>query len=326
MVLRALRIRNPQKEQKGIDTFFTAVSAATLSSMSTVEMEVFSNSQLIVLTILMLLGGEVFTSLLGLQFKRLASKYSNVVKQNQVKSVHSEEIELEPSTVTITVDSDGIDIPERSVDMKYTTLLYLSYVVIGYLIVIHIVGATAIITYMYLVSDARKVLKVKGLSILTFSIFTAVSSFTNCGFVPTNENMIVFKKNLGLLVIIVPQCLLGGTMYSPALRTVLWFLKRMTKRNEFENILREEAQMGYDHLFSRLHSLMLVLTVLGFLVVQVMAMFAMEWRNEVTEGLTVYQKVVNYLFLSVNSRHTGESTVDLSKITPAILVLFVFMM
>ncbi|RVW86007.1 putative cation transporter HKT6 [Vitis vinifera] len=41
--------------------------------MSTMEMEVFFNIQLVIMTILMLLGGEIFTSFLGLQLLR--SKY-----------------------------------------------------------------------------------------------------------------------------------------------------------------------------------------------------------------------------------------------------------
>jgi Trk-type K+ transport system membrane component len=331
LVLKPLRIRNAQESPKDIDMFFTAVSAATLSSLTTVEMEIFSNSQLIVLTILILLGGEAFISLLGLQFKRLNLKHEiSLMEQNLADLVHPiGDTELKPNIVTITVVSDDdmrSGMPVRNKEMKYTAIVYLSYVVLGYLLVTHVAGTVAMATYFSSVSDARRILRGKDLNIITFSVFATVSSLSNCGFLPTNESMILFRKHLGLLLLVMPQSLLGGAMYPPALRSVLWLLKRITKKNKFEYILSDVEQIGYDHLFPWLHSLMLALTVLGFLLVQFVAICAMEWRNVASEGLSLFEKLINYLFLAVNARHTGESTLDLSTLTPAIMVLFVFIM
>jgi len=60
--------------------------------------------------------------------------------------------------------------------------------------------------YITNIPSAKNVLKNKG-NIVTFSLFTIVATFASCGYVPTNENIIVFKKNSGLLLLILPHVL-----------------------------------------------------------------------------------------------------------------------
>ncbi|KAE8653175.1 hypothetical protein Csa_019812 [Cucumis sativus] len=103
----------------------------------------------------------------------------------------------------------------------------------------------------------------------------------------------------------------------------------MKKKKEVIGFLLENSEeIGYLHLLPKLYSLVLVGSVLGFVLIQFVAIGAMEWRssNNGFSGLNWVEKLIGILFLSVNSRHSGESTVDLSTLSSAILVLFVAMM
>lgn len=85
------------------------------------------------------------------------------------------------------------------------------------------------------------------------------------------------------------------------------------------------AAAGYAHLMPARRCWMLAATVAAFVAVLMALVCGMEWGGAL-QGMSPWEKVVNALFLAVNARHTGESTVDLSILAPAILVLFVLMM
>ncbi|KAK3437540.1 sodium transporter HKT1 [Eucalyptus grandis] len=343
-VLKALRPRTNSYRPRDLDLFFTSVSATTVSSMSTVEMEVFSNSQLVVMTVLMFIGGEVFVSLVGLHLRKSKLRW-HIKTEEQVTCVNSD---LCPSNPTNDkVEHIEIGVVEKldclnsqvepqlysqqgeSLDLdylQYCSVRFLCFVVLGYLLGVHVLGVATVSLYMAFISSARDVLKKKGLKMVTFSVFTVVSTFASCGFVPTNENMIVFSKNSGLLLLLIPQVLLGNTLFPSTLRFMLWLMGRFTKKAEIKYLLSRTSEVGYKHLLPSLHSSLLVVTVLGFVGVQFIMFCLMQWHSESLNGLSSYEKIVGVIFLCVNTRHTGETIVDLSTVAPAILVVFVVMM
>ncbi|KAL0426686.1 UNVERIFIED_CONTAM: Sodium transporter HKT1 [Sesamum latifolium] len=269
--------------------FFTSVSAATVSSMSTVEMEVFSNAQLIVMTVLMFVGGEVFTSMVGLHLKR--SKIIRTWKSEvKVESVESDPRSPPPIDPPDQIELNIVTVPERGL------------------------------------ARANDVLRNKGIKTFTFAIFTIVSTFASCGFVPTNENMMVFGKNSGLLWILIPQVLFGNTLFPSCLRFLIWVVGKKIKKVEANYLLNHTTEAGYMHLLPSLHSVLLVATVFGFILLGFIIFCSLEWNSAALSGLNTYQKIVGILFQCVNARHSGETIVDLSTIAPAILVFFVVMM
>ncbi|KAB1220143.1 Sodium transporter HKT1 [Morella rubra] len=352
LALKLSKVRTSSFEPQDLDVFFTSVSATTVSSMSTVEMQVFSNTQLIIMTILMFVGGEIFLSMLGLQLARFrfpenlhqgtdnrdsACRTINVNHTSTIYCSFESKIELglatrpqlEQESLEIEKLETNVENGVKSSDndaLRYHSIRSLCYVVLGYLLIIHVVGSGIVYLYISLVPSASQALNSRGLKIQTFSVFTVVSSFTNCGFIPTNENMMVFKKNSGLLLLLMPQILMGNTLYPPCLLLVIWVLNKITKRAEFDFMLRNYRDMGYRHLLSGTHAVLLAATVFGFTLIQFILFCSMEWNSEAMDGLSLYQKLVGSLFQTVNSRYAGESVFDLSSISPAILVLFVVVM
>ncbi|KAL5214733.1 hypothetical protein ABZP36_003885 [Zizania latifolia] len=335
-LLGELKVRDPDRAPSGIDRFFTAVSAATVSSMSTVEMEVFSNGQLLVLTVLMFVGGEVFVSLVG-----LASKWSKLRKQAIDKSRRVEshgEVELQEPVIadntvdvenptSITSTTEEASSPMDANMLRPNAVRALFYIVLAILVVVHVLGAIAVAAYMYASPGARQTLRGKSLNLWTFAVFTTVSTFSSCGFMPTNENMIVFKRDAPLQLLLVPQALVGNTLFPPLLAACVWAAAATTRRDELVELARKGRAVaaGYYHLLPARRCWMLTATVAALLAAQVALVCAMEWGGAL-QGMSRWEKVVNALFLAVNSRHTGEATVDLSTLAPAILVLFVLMM
>ncbi|XP_073001000.1 cation transporter HKT1;3-like isoform X1 [Typha latifolia] len=332
LALKMLKPKNKTSSPKDLDLLFTSVSALTVSSMATVEMEVFSTTQLWVLIVLMLIGSEVFTSMLGLQFMKAKitreRSLDKIVKSNSdIESSNSTNFDgqnsnMHSSSAVIWPESHLID----SENLKHEAIRYLGYVVLSYIVVINSSSFIFLSMYLSLVSEAGEFLRSKGIQISTFSIFTAISSFGNCGFTPVNENMMIFKKNSALLLLIIPQILAGGTLFPSCLRFTVWLLKKITKKEGYNYILQYPSAIRYKHLLPHRQSVYLSLTVLGFIVGQTLLFCCLEWNSEVLQGMNPYQKIVGILFQSVNSRHAGESVVDISSLSSAILVLYTVMM
>ncbi|KAJ3693470.1 hypothetical protein LUZ60_008950 [Juncus effusus] len=320
--LKLLKFKNPNTKIRDVDLFFTSVSAATLSSMATVEMESFSNSQLWVLIILILLGGEIFTSLLGLHFKR---ETLNNIKGSKEKSTDSVIIDPENPIVSNLNFDKNVQAREEDI-LKQKSLKCLSKVVTIYFSTVIISSSAIIFLYICLKSDLRSIIQGRDINIFTLSIFTGISSFLNCGFTPLNDNMSIFSKNPILLLFIIPQILAGNTLYPLFLRFTIWVLKNFTKREEFEFMLKNPKKIGYKHLLSKEESVYMGLTSLGFLAVQMVMFCSLEWNLGDFESLNLIQKSVAFLFQIVNSRHAGESLVGFSSLQPSILVLFMIMM
>ncbi|KAK8614853.1 hypothetical protein V6N13_068642 [Hibiscus sabdariffa] len=123
------------------------------------------------------------------------------------------------------------------------------------------------------------------------------------------------------LLIIIRQILLRNALFPPCLRFSIWVLGKLGKKvggNSDYLLMNAGKKVGGNSLR---RSWCLVATVVGFLVAPVVLFLAMEWNSEYLNGMNSFEKIVGVLFQSVNARHAGETIVDISTVSAAILVL-----
>ncbi|KAJ3696271.1 hypothetical protein LUZ60_001648 [Juncus effusus] len=322
LLLMELKPTDPTFEPRLVDMFFMSTSALTVSGLATVQMERLSSSQIVVLSLLMLLGGEVFVSVLNVFFR--AGKQN--VQEVTVSRVNSVQIELESieSISTIARIESGMDIGFK--DLSQSSLKYLGYVLLGYWVFFHLMGFIACFIYVSIISSAKGVLNGKGINLGLFSFSTTISSFANGGLIATNENMGIFAPNSGLLLFQIVLILVGNTLLPLVLRFSIWILKVLTKNEEFDYMINNPREIKFDHLLPNLRTFFRSATVIGMITVMVTMFCSINWRSPVFDGLNSYQKIVAALFMGVNARHSGENSIDPSLMSPGVLIFMIFMM
>ncbi|KAJ1260726.1 hypothetical protein BS78_10G254500 [Paspalum vaginatum] len=332
VLLMSLKPSNTDFSPQYIDMLFLSVSALTVSGLSTVTMEDLSSSQIAVLTLLMFAGGEVFVSFLGLMLRPNHQAKPTDPTGNKVVAVQLHTIEPVSAAANIGEELQLEEAmhgasPLSSSDLrKSRSVRYLGIIVFGYLAAIHVLGFLLVFLYITHVPSARVILTKKGINVALFSASVTVSSFANAGLVPTNENMAIFSKNEGLLLLLIGQILAGNTLFPLFLRLLAWFLGRVTKLKGLSLMIRDPNELRYLYLLPKLQTVFLSSTAVGLAAVAVTLFCAIDWNSVVFDGLSSYQKIVNALFMAVNARHSGENSIDCSLISPAILVLFIVMM
>ncbi|CAO2036423.1 unnamed protein product [Urochloa humidicola] len=331
----ALKNLNPHGKPvpRDFDLMFTSVSTATVSSMATIQMEDLSDQQLWVLILLMLLGGEVFTSMLGFHLNnakankeelswRSSSSISREI-ETSISANNIDEIDMERGQSEAVISHNQVQLTKST---RHISRAILAHIVTGYFLASVVCSSVVIIIYFWLNSDARQILQSKGIKICTFAVFTAVSSFANCGFTPLNSSMQAFTKNSVLLLLVIPQILAGNTLFSPLLRLSVWALGKVSGKQEYAHILKHPEETGYKYLHTQRNSVYIFLTVTGLILLQVICIFCFEWDSNAFERMNWFKKLVSSLFQSVNTRQAGEAAVDISTFSSPTLLLFAIVM
>ena len=139
-----------------------------------------------------------------------------------------------------------------------------------------------------------------------YGVFNSISAFNNAGFSLFTDNMIGYKDNTIVLFTICFLIILGGLGYFVIieLHENKKFAKRIT-----------------------IHTKIVILGTVFLILFGMILSLSIEWNNPKTLGeLSVYDKLLNSFFLSVNFRTAGFNSIDLSGLKDSSLFFSTLLM
>ncbi|XP_042424487.1 cation transporter HKT2-like [Zingiber officinale] len=327
LLMSVLPPSNPDYNPRYVDMFFMSTSALTVSGLGTVVMEDLSSPQVIVLALLMLVGGEAFVTLLGLLLQRIKPP---AAQGGQVAGEESDDQNDVAVDIVVADNHDVVTHREAAAAKEEEHLASLCVrrmgnILMAYIFVFHVFGIVSLVIYFKCVSDARQILAAKGIDTFLFAFSSTASSFANGGIIATNENMAIFNRNPTVLLLMIAQVLAGNTLLPLFLRWTVSALRRLTKKQDLDRMLKADAVV-VEPLLPAAETRRVSLTVVGLLTALLGLFLAMDWNGAVFAGQTPFEKFSSAFFIAANSRHAGENSIDPSLISPAVLVFIIVMM
>jgi trk system potassium uptake protein len=173
----------------------------------------------------------------------------------------------------------SLDLPDLHVSAFIKKIVLLIFI-------IELIGAL-LLTYQF--SD-----KYEFLDALWYGIFHSISAFNNAGFSLFTDSLISYKSNINVLFTISFLIIFGGVGYFVLIE--LYENKKFSRR-------------------ITIHTKIVLYGTLILIISGMILFLSIEWNNPKTFGdLTLYEKIINSFFLSVNFRTAGFNSIDFSAL------------
>jgi potassium uptake TrkH family protein len=158
-----------------------------------------------------------------------------------------------------------------------------------------------------------------------FSVFHAVSAFCNAGFSTESAGLYTesFRFNYSLQLIIAVLIILGG-MGFPIVFNIFSFL-RLKAKLLMDRATKKQSKDKFTRVI-QINSRLAMATTFILLVIGFVLYFIFEFNHTLQEHPTWTGKIVTSFFGSVTPRTAGFNTVDMSKISLPIIMVYLLLM
>jgi potassium uptake TrkH family protein len=262
---------------RGLEAFFTATSAVTVTGLSTVNVETFWTpfGHLVILGLIKIGGFGIitFATLLGVLVSSRIGLRSRVTAGAESASVSGGDVRKLLKQVLLV---------SAAIELLVTAMLAIRFMTF----------------YNYSFGDA-----------LWHGLFHSVASFNNAGFSLYGANLVNFATDPFIQLPIDLAVILGGLGF-PVLFELGRRLSRSVEKNRVGGVI--ESKLHWTLTTRIVLWAYVILAVAGTLYIA-----ALEWNNPATLGqFDVAGKILNAFTASVQPRTAGFNTLDLSQMHP----------
>ena len=146
-----------------------------------------------------------------------------------------------------------------------------------------------------------------------YSFFHSVSAFCNAGFTLYTANLIDFKSNNIINIVIPLLIFLGGIGFAVLNNIQLYVKKKITKDKKKIRLM--------------LTTKMAVIISISLIIIGTVITFFLEMNNPSTlQSLSLHDKILTSIFQSVTTRTAGFQTLDLAHMKMGTIILYIVLM
>jgi Trk-type K+ transport system membrane component len=206
--------------------------------------------------------------------------------------------------------------------LEYKALKKLSLVVFVYWAGLQFIGFLFFVIYFSANTGTRPIFEKRNMSHVWFSMFYTAQAFQNCGFGSLED----FNLDAYVLITFSVLIMAGNVAYPIFLRLIVTVIHKCAKKKTVWRFILDHPRRCFTHLFSNGQTKWLATTIIGLILVEVVAFLALDWNLSVFTPLPIPARFLNAYFHAVSTRAVGWNSVDINQANPAMLIIWAVMM
>ncbi|KCV68420.1 hypothetical protein H696_04714 [Fonticula alba] len=305
------------------DSFAAAAVTVSLTGMSIVPLSDMHTASLVVCMVCTILCSNILLSVVPVLIRR--SYFERTLRR------------------TLVMDRRMRD--RQPIELRALTLVI--RIALCYFAAVIVLGTVVLLLLVTLDPSARAILRQGGVVFppgagpggvnageprhpLFWALFHTISAFSTIGTALHPDSFAPWAGHPSILWFFASLTFLGHSLYPIIFRAIVAGLHRWVGRRRAGTpyaFLLAHPRHCYTHMFSRVHTRWLLLTVVVMFLFELFTFIGLEWNKAIFTGMGQAQRLANTMFTIASNRTTGSNSISVPDTVPvAQFLMMCFMM